>query len=229
MLTNLVYIAVLLAILILLLTMLGFRPGASKEISPGLYIVLSGFSNLYLLETSEGLVAFDSGLNSWLTSRGLRSLHLNGDKVQAVFLTHSDFDHVSGLAAFPNAKVYLSAAEVQMIDGRTARRGFARNSLSRAYSVLQDGEVVQIGSSKVCLHIAPGHTPGSAVYEVNGHILVSGDLLTIGRSGEILPFTVLMNMNHRQNIQTLAELKPLVDRAEYVLSGHSGYRHHLIM
>jgi glyoxylase-like metal-dependent hydrolase (beta-lactamase superfamily II) len=86
--------------------------------------------------------------------------------VSHVFLTHSDFDHVGGLAALPGAAVYLSTDEGQMVDGTTTRSfGLLRNSLyGREWTPCRDGEVVNAGSIKVVAIATPGHTPGSMSY-----------------------------------------------------------------
>jgi glyoxylase-like metal-dependent hydrolase (beta-lactamase superfamily II) len=88
----------------------------SGPISENLYFVKLGFVAMYLLEAGESLIAFDTGMNSKTTLAELAKLHVDPRRVRHVLLTHSDRDHVGGLAAFPNAKVYLPKAEVAMVD-----------------------------------------------------------------------------------------------------------------
>ena len=199
-----------------------FRPAATGKITENLYAVRCGIVNFYALNTSAGTVLFDTGISSLLAKRGLRKLGILPDSVTHIFLTHSDFDHTGGLSAFPTAELYLSKEEEQMINGKTARRGFLHNGRISSYHTMEDSETIVVGDVTIQLRLAPGHTPGSSVYVVNGNILVSGDLLRLSRKGALLPFLRLMNMNHRQNMQSVDAMRPFAGKADYILTGHTG-------
>ena len=199
-----------------------FRPAATQMITDNLYAIRCGMVNFYAVKTSVGVVLFDTGISPILARHGLHKLGIAPSSVTHVFLTHTDFDHTGGLAAFPQAKCYLSAAEEQMINGETARRGFLRNGRLSSYRTLEDGETVVVGSTTIEMSLASGHTPGSAVYKIDERILVVGDLLRLSKEGAILPFLRLMNMSHRQNIQSVEAMRPVIEKTEYILSGHSG-------
>ncbi len=210
---------VLLAILVFIFT--SFHPARTAKITDNLYAVNCTFVNFYAYRNEGGIALFDAGINPGLARRGLKKLGLSPDEVTRVFLTHTDYDHTGGLPAFPNAEVFISEAEEQMINGETARRGFMRNSLKRPYKTLRDGETVQHGDASVKLILAPGHTPGSACYLIDGRIIVTGDLLRITR-GNIKPFLWLMNKDHKRDAQTVEAMRSDLGRAEYILSGHTG-------
>jgi len=199
-----------------------FRPARTAEIGEGLYVVNSLFVNFYAYHDGDEISLFDAGLSAALARRGLKRLGLSPDKVTRVFLTHTDFDHAGGLPAFPGAEVFISGAEEQMINGRTARRGILRNRLSRAYKTLKDGETVKIGAESVKLILTPGHTPGSASYLIGQRALVTGDLLRLTRSGEIKPFLWMMNMDHKRDAQSAEAIRDIASRAGYILTGHTG-------
>jgi len=183
-----------------------------------------GSLTFYALRTDSGTVLFDTGINPPLAKRGLNKLGISPDSVSHIFLTHTDYDHAGGLMAFPQAKVYLSKAEEQMINGQTARRGIMRNKRISSYHTMEDGDTIVIGGKRIKLHLTPGHTPGSAAYLVDGHILISGDLLRISRKGTILPFLWLMNMNHSRNAESIESMRSVIDASEYILTGHTGIK-----
>ena len=201
-----------------------FRPARTAKIADSLYAVNSMFVNFYAYDADGGIMLFDTGINAAFARRGLKKLGLSPDKVTRVFLTHTDFDHAGGLAAFPNAEVYISSEEEQMINGQTARRGIMRNRRLSSYKTLKDHEVVDHGGSCVKIMFTPGHTPGSSSYLINERILVTGDLLRLTRKGDIKPFLRVMNKDHRRDAQSVEAMREVVENADYVLTGHTGVK-----
>ncbi len=214
-----IILAVALAILVFIFT--SFHPARTAKIADNLYAMNCAMVNFYAYKNDGGIALFDAGLNPGMARRGLKRLGLSPEDVTRVFLTHTDYDHTGGLAAFPNAEVFISDAEEQMINGETARRGFMRNSLKRPYKTLRDGEIIQHGDASVKLILTPGHTPGSASYLIGGRALVTGDLLRVTR-GNIKPFLRLMNMDHTRDTQTIDAMRGELEQAEYILTGHTG-------
>lgn len=94
--------------------------------------------------------------------------------IKHVFDTHLHADHISGgreIAEKTGAIYWLppkDASEVQF-----------------NYRPLEDGEDVQIGSSKISVQAlySPGHTIGSTSFIVDDHYLMSGDILFIDSIG----------------------------------------------
>ena len=199
-----------------------FRPTATKQITDDLYALRCGFVNFYALRTNDGVVLFDTGMNPSMAKRGLKKIGILLDSVTHIFLTHTDYDHAGGLAAFPNAVKYISTEEEQMINGQTARRGIIRNRRIKSYKTMNNGETVVVGNTDIQAKIAPGHTPGSVVYLIGNRYLASGDLMRVSRKGAILPFLWLMNMNHGQNKESTKTINDLLNMAKYILTGHTG-------
>ncbi|MDR1664917.1 MAG: MBL fold metallo-hydrolase [Clostridiales bacterium] len=219
------YIILGILLLILVFIFTRFRPAATGEITKDIYSINAIMMNFYALKTSEGVVLFDAGINPAVSASGLRKLNLAPESVTHVFLTHSDFDHAGGLKAFPNARVYISEAEERMVNGTTARRGFMRNRLPTPYKTLKDKETFNIGGKSVQARLTPGHTPGSVTYYVDGgRVLVTGDLLRLTGGGEIKPFLILMNMDQEKDAQSTEAIKPDAEKAEYILTGHTGVK-----
>ncbi len=215
------YIILAVALAVLVFIFSSFHPARTAKIADNLYAVNCAMVNFYAYKNDGGIALFDAGLNPGMARRGLKRLGLSPDEVTRVFLTHTDYDHTGGLAAFPNAEVFISDAEEQMINGETVRRGFMRNSLKRPYKTMRDGETIQHGDVSVKLILTPGHTPGSASYLVDGRVLVTGDLLRVTR-GNIKPFLRLMNKDHKRDAMTIEAMRGDLGQAEYILTGHTG-------
>ena len=199
-------------------------PTSTKKIENGIYAVITGISNFYIIKADEKLIAFDTGMNAVMSRAGFKKLGLDPNDVSHVFLTHSDYDHTGGLSLFKNAKVYLSKKEVPMINGQQPRLLILRNSKISGYITLEDRQTITAGNREIQIISTPGHTVGSACYMIDGTVLVSGDTLRTSKNGNITPFLFIQNMNHAGDKLSLAMLKDegFLYRTKLILTGHTG-------
>lgn len=118
-----------------------------------------------MTEYRKGTPAIDQ-----LESKGFRAADLAG-----VLLTHSHWDHVSGLADLDGVPVWVNGAERERIDNRGRKELIGQLAaldyrvydfteapylgFPRSYDVWGDGSIVIVP--------APGHTPGSVIVFVN--------------------------------------------------------------
>lgn len=100
-----------------------------------------------------------------------------GAAVTAVFDTHVQADHVSGLPDL----VARTGATAYLPEG--AGVGFAHHALA-------DGEVVRLGNTEVQAMATPGHAPAHHAYLVTDHtrgdepwLVLTGDALLVGDAG----------------------------------------------
>jgi len=203
-----------------------FKPIKTREINNNLYAIRTLMVNLYIYDTGNDLIVFDTGMNAGLVKLGFNKLKLDYRKVTSVFLTHSDFDHVSGLKLFKNAKIYISKKEEPMITGAKARRAILYNKKIKNCNFLENSEIVNVGNSAIKLISTPGHTLGSAMYIVDDNILITGDTISLSGKGEIRNFSFIQNMNHKENIEIVNKLKEenFFDRMSVIVTGHHGIK-----
>ncbi len=98
--------------------------------------------------------------------------------------------------------------------------------LTKPYTLLKDGDVVQVGDVKVEALATPGHTPGSMSYLVNGSVLFVGDTLVL-KDGTARPFSKwhLRDLTHMdlaaqaESAQKLAHLKNI----SLMATAHAGF------
>jgi hydroxyacylglutathione hydrolase len=195
----------------------------SGLISTNFFFVKLGFVAMYLLDAGESLVAFDTGVNSKKTLAELGNLRIDPKRVRHVLLTHSDRDHVGGLAAFPGAKVYLPKAEMAMLDHSTPR--FLGLVYSKPLPVqpefLAENETFTIGNASIKCLSTPGHTAGSMSYLINSSVLVVGDILNLKQGKVVMDrgFMQVDKTKRRESILKLSRLKGI----SLLCTAHTGY------
>jgi len=143
--------------------------------------VKDGFVNSFLVNAGNGgLVLIDAGkdTNALAILSALKERGKSSKDVSAIFLTHGHPDHISGVKAFPSAHVYAMEADVALVEGKVGSAGpmtrlFPPNKLGiKVTDALKDDQVVKIGNRSIRVIAAPGHTPGSAVFIIDGVVFL---------------------------------------------------------
>ncbi len=201
----------------------------TSQFNKDIYVLRDGHANVYLVKNGDGYLAIDGGDKPKNTLAALNELRVKPEEVNAVFLTHTDFDHCGAIEVFKNAKVYLAKAEECLIDG-TRTRTFSKyeikhgNKLEVPYRTLADGEVIKSGNRTVECVLTPGHTPGSMSFVVDGKYLFTGDLMKLvdGKATNFIElFTIDMDTDSASIKKLAAETRS--KDIEYVFTAHHGY------
>jgi len=196
-------------------------PIPSGEVREGVIAIQDEYVNFYLVRGEDGYVAFDAGYKKDNVEKELKKLNIDPRQVKAVFLTHTDLDHVGALPLFVNARVFISDQEEQMVNGETSRFfGLMKNSLPVRYELVRDSNTVEIAGVEVEGIWTPGHTPGSICYLVNWKHLFTGDNMSL-KDGKAEPFNEFFNMDSKMQGKSLAKLKDYPE-VQFVYTAHYG-------
>lgn len=151
-------------------------------------IVLSQYgSNTYIIcasdEATEAAVVDPGGDPAPL----LAALGETGTRVAGILVTHTDLDHVEGVAALAEAtgaEVWAPAGEAD--DLRTGAIRVAANGVPAHDSEheVADGDVISIAGLELEVAGVPGHSRDHVAFCVDGN-LFSGDLLFEGSVGRV--------------------------------------------
>jgi len=182
----------------------------SQELVNGIYSIKTKNANFYVVENDGDYIAIDAGGgNQNIAKVELEKLNIAPEKITAVLLTHTDFDHISSLRLFQNATIYISKQEEQMIDGSVPRLfGMAQRKLKYDYKTIEDNEELDLGKIKVKAILTPGHTDGSMSFLLNDKYLFVGDNLSL-QNGQVGLFNSLFNMSdaiQKKSIRRLAQI-----------------------
>jgi glyoxylase-like metal-dependent hydrolase (beta-lactamase superfamily II) len=168
--------------------------GSTITIVPGIYLIGNlGPAAAYVVETSDGLILIDSGLDddAQPLKTQMAKLGLDWKKLRAIFLTHVHGDHCGGaehLRTATKATVYAGEADVPIL-----RAGGPREAIFSTYDMphhathattvdvaLAGDETIAFGNVQMRVLGTPGHTPGSTCYLIERaglRVLFAGDVI----------------------------------------------------
>jgi len=196
----------------------------TQEIVKGIYAIKTKGANFYVIKNEDGYIAIDAGDGEkTIAESELRKLNIEPEKISAVLLTHSDFDHTSALGLFKNATIYISQQEMQIVNGSVPRMFGIKNKLKLNYdfNIIYGEDDLYFGELKVKPILTPGHTTGSLSYLLDDKYLFVGDTLSL-KDGQVELFNSLFNTDdniQKQSLKRLAQLQ----NAEYIFTAHYGF------
>jgi hydroxyacylglutathione hydrolase len=193
------------------------------QVTDHIYALKDSFVNAYLIGSPDsGYIMVDAGKKIETIKAALSSLNIDPANVKALFLTHTDGDHVGAMPLFPNAVIFLSRQEEQLINGETGRFFVFGNKISRKdYKLLDDGQVINLPGISIKGILSPGHTPGAMCYLVNEKYLFTGDVLSL-KNGKVNEFNKYINMDQKADLKSIDRLSHLAG-VEYILTAHYGF------
>ncbi|MEE2837072.1 MAG: MBL fold metallo-hydrolase [Myxococcota bacterium] len=140
--------------------------------------IKDSFTSCYLLKAGAQVILFDSCWRHSALKAGLDQHGLTPAQVTHVFMTHGHGDHVGGLSLMPQAKVHaLRPEQPNLTDNGRWHAAIDE--------VLRDGQELRFGAHTIRVLAVPGHTPGTAVYWVDG-VVILGDSARVNTKGQIV-------------------------------------------
>jgi glyoxylase-like metal-dependent hydrolase (beta-lactamase superfamily II) len=222
---------------------------SSVEVVPGITILgVLKPSAAYVIETPEGLVLVDSGLDAdaGLLKSEMAKLGLDWKRVRVILLTHIHGDHTGGAEALRSAtgaKVYAGAGDAPLLKSRPSPEEsygtyFMPDHPPHPTTVdiaLKGGETIAFGDVRIRALATPGHSPGSMCYLLERkdlRALFAGDVIMMLKGDEnprdelrkpLGTYSAYLSPRYRGNAKdSLASLRRLrsLPVPDLVLPGH---------
>lgn len=143
---------------------------APFQIADNLYYVGDKQVCIHLIDTGDGLILLDSGFPcaTYLLIESIFRAGFDPKDVKWILHTHGHFDHFGAAEAFRTlygTKSAIGRVDAQALREMPHRAHLDLSALPHAYiptfdRELEDGEVFELGNTKIRCVLTPGHTPG---------------------------------------------------------------------
>lgn len=187
----------------------------------------------YLAKSEEAAVLFDPGMAYYADITIEKVKKLLGERpLNAVFLTHSHYDHVGALPyirrCWPGVKVYGADYARKVLVKPAARetildlsREAAENNgriLDPSYPLellfvdetVKDGDEIEIGDMTIKVIESVGHTRCSLSFIIDDKILLAAESIgTLGVHGEYMPQFLI---DYGKTLETIGKCRKLGDK-----------------
>ena len=149
------------------------RPFPAHRVIGNLYAVGTYDLGVFLVTSSEGHILINTGLedSTPLIRENIESLGFRLEDVKILLTMQAHWDHTAALAEikeFTGAQMWATAGDAPVLeDGGFSDPHFGgRESFRpvRVNKIIADGEVIELGETRLAVLETPGHTAGSSSY-----------------------------------------------------------------
>lgn len=149
------------------------RPFPAHRVIGNLYAVGTYDLGVFLITSSEGHILINTGLedSTSLIRENIESLGFRMEDVRILLTMQAHWDHTAALAEikeFSGAQMWATVGDAPVLeDGGFSDPHFGgRESFRpvRVNKIIADGEVIELGETRLTVVATPGHTAGSSSY-----------------------------------------------------------------
>lgn len=141
------------------------------KIIGNVYFVGNTSASSHLIDTGDGLILIDSGYQEYLYQLidSIYALGFNPHDVKYLIHSHGHIDHCGATKAFVElygAKTFIGRGDEEFVNGKldltwAKELGLTYDGVFEADVIMEDGDVIELGNTKIKILSTPGHTPGT--------------------------------------------------------------------
>ena len=139
-----------------------------------LYFVGTQPASVHIIDTGNGLIMLDTGYQQslYIVIDNMYRIGLNPHDIKYILLTHGHIDHfgaTKALVELTGAKTFLGRPDRDYANGTldlscAKELGMKFSETFEPDVLIEDGDVIALGNTKVKAVATPGHTPGAMSY-----------------------------------------------------------------
>ena len=139
-----------------------------------LYFVGTEPASIHIIDTGEGLIMLDTGYQQslYLVIHNMHLLGLKPENIKYIMLTHGHIDHMGGarsIKELTGAKIVLGREDKEYATGEkdlsfAKELGMEFSETFEPDVLVDDGDVIELGNTRITAVATPGHTPGAMSY-----------------------------------------------------------------
>jgi metallo-beta-lactamase class B len=143
---------------------------SAKTVAPfkmfdNLYYVGNDGTSAYLLTTNKGLILIDALYGRYTKDivQSIRDLGFDVRQIKYIVCSHGHFDHYEGadtLQKLTHARIVMTEADWQIAEGKVQNQYASKTVTLKRDLVIDDGDSLILGNTKISFYITPGHTLG---------------------------------------------------------------------
>ena len=154
-------------------------PNGKSDIAPfkmfgNLYFIGSRAVSVHLIDTGEGLILIDTGYPDMRQQilQSMRTLGFDPADIRILLHSHGHYDHIGStmhFKALSGAKTYISRIDNEIVNGSrplswAEELGHDPLPSFSCDVLLEDGDVIALGNTRITCRLAPGHTEGTMCF-----------------------------------------------------------------
>lgn len=197
------------------------QPLTVKQLSSNVYVAFGGGGNSGIIVGRDGVIVIDTKISKAYGAELLAAVaKLTPKKVTDVFLTHSDGDHVNGLAAFPDGLTIIAQANCKKEMEEAIKAGVrgAPPASRLPNRVVNRHEAMTLQGVRFdAYHWAPAHTSGDLIIYLPAERMVfTGDIIAAQ-----LPDPIIHLPKHGSSLGWITTMKGILGLgATQFIPGH---------
>jgi metallo-beta-lactamase class B len=148
---------------------------APIKLFDNLYFVGTTAVGAFVIDTGDGLVMLDTGINNEdaaLMTADMKKLGLNPSKIKLILISHEHFDHYGGVRYLkknvcPKAKVAMSLIGWNFLHTVPLEAGYINPRPQAVDIYLTDGMKIKMGNTTFQIVATPGHSAGCVSFIIS--------------------------------------------------------------
>ena len=194
-------------------------------------------ASCHLIDTGSGLILIDTGYpqSAYLIIQSIWELGFKPSDIRYILHSHGHYDHMGAtraLVELTGAKTLLGAPDLDYVTSNNplnwaVEHGYVFTEVFQPDILLHDGDVVELGNTRIRCLSTPGHTPGTMSFffdvEEKGKVLRAAMHGGVGINSMNTPYLKKMGLPLELQQQFLSGLERLkTEHVDIFIGNHVG-------